>query len=380
MTGYGNNGRVDLAMSQVTPGAGDAGIAASIAATTGISSVRLAELNNSLKAIDQSLDLRKVGSDASALKDYFSKLTSRPLTNGVSTVNPQPFVFSLQNLSKEFPGPAKFYAGKNTNNIPKHRWVLPVPPADFSVSVPNSQTTITTISGFTYTHAGNIELDEISFEGFFPFVNGTSAQPDFLPKYLSTTGDSATFAYRTPNEWVTNLVTAMRANQPLLFSVFAIDESSTISTSGGVIIQPVAMSISSFDWNMGTSVGGSRRDINYSITLKRWRRQSLCITNYVGNIKPGGGGANGADPDVNVGIKKYTTKHKDTLYIIAQRSPAKMGLGNGHRWGEINALNHKVIEKSYNIYLKNLPSGAKKKTKANHPLRAGIVLIISKAR
>jgi len=248
-----------------------------------------------------------------------------------------PFVFSFQNLGSEFPGPAKFY----TKNIASDRWVLPVPPANFSVSVPNSQQIVNTVHGFQYTHAGNIELDEISFEGFFPFVDPTEPTPDFIPEYISVGNNTAgAYNYRIPRQWVENLVTAMRANQPLIFSVHAsTSQNAAAMTDTGLIIEPTAMSVASFSWDMGTSVGGSRRDVNYSITLKRWRRQSICITNYVAqpsiaknyNLSPGPAGVN---------YNKITLNKPTSLMVLARDL-----LHDVKRWKDIYDINKGVLTK-----------------------------------
>lgn len=157
--------------------------------------------------------------------------------------------------------------------------------------MPNDQVEVSTVHGFNYTHSGNIGLEEISFEGFFPHVvlseSGVGAQDSknrasYIPEYITFGEGDSSYRYRPPKDWVENLVTAMRANQPLLFAVYPTNGDGAIISGGSKeIIEPTAMSVASFDWNMGVSVGGSRRDVNYTITLKRWRRQSIYITNYV---------------------------------------------------------------------------------------------------
>ena len=290
-------------------------------------------------------------------------------TGGFSKTQTQPFVFSFQNLSTQFPGPAKFYV----KDPLKERWVLPVPPSDFSVAVPNSQQSVTTISGFTYTHAGAIELDEISFDGFFPYVNAVATSfPKYIPSYIHSLANrdkTKPYAYRGPMEWVQELVTAMRANQPLLFSVYAVDENNTFTVASGSVIEPVAMSVSSFNWDMGVSVGGGRRDVNYSITLKRWRRQSICITNYVkqDESNSSGGtlsGISGSGKDCG---RKRKTKKGDTLFAMAQKC-----LGDGHSWRLIYNLNVKKIDADFTAY-RNLPSKPRK-GKGRYPITPGITL------
>jgi len=186
--------------------------------------------------------------------------------------NTEPFVFSFQNLNARFPGPAKFY----DTNLIQDRFVLPVPPADIDVTTPNDSQTISTISGLDYSHAGNLSLEEISFEGFFPFVvNDGSPMPEFLPSYLGAYG------YRDPSTLVSNFITAMRANQPLLFSIYAVDNNAIPTSEGVTIILPVAVTINSFDWALGNATGGTRQDVTYTMTLRKWRDQSISVSNFV---------------------------------------------------------------------------------------------------
>ena len=184
----------------------------------------------------------------------------------------EPFLFSFQNLNARFPGPAKFY----DTNLIKNRFVLPVPPADINVATPNDAQTISTISGLDYSHAGNLSLEEISFEGFFPFVvNDGSPMPEFLPSYLGAYG------YRDPSTLVSNFITAMRANQPLLFSIFAVNNNAIPTSKGVTIIKPVAVTVNSFDWALGNATGGTRQDVTYTMTLRKWRDQSIRVNNFV---------------------------------------------------------------------------------------------------
>jgi hypothetical protein len=388
MTGGASN--VDQTTNQVLPGSSNRALE-DVANNFGLSSSAFQALKAELNRISPNLVINNNTSMA-GLRSIFSQLGLH--ANGASgSLGTQPFIFSFQNLGEQFPGPAHFYSGK-TSNIATGRWVLPVPPADFSVAVPNSQQSITTVSGFTYTHAGSIELDEVSFESFFPFVSReehtrrvpgrgpgsgwvnstyfapTSTVPDYVPDYINMSG-AGPYGYKTPREWVENLVTAMRANQPLIFSVYASNNGGAAVTSdSGMVIEPTAMSIASFDWNMGTSVGGTNRDVNYSITLKRWRRQSICITNYVNNpnaitVTNGSGGSGGGQ-----GSRKYTTKEKDTLFKIAQNK--KYGLGDGHKWRKIYNLNKPLIDKAYNLY--KIAHSGKDKSLARFPLVPGMVL------
>jgi len=200
--------------------------------------------------------------------------TYRGSTREVPYTKPtEPFVFSFQNLNKLYPGPAHFY----DTNLVKERFVLPVPPSDISVTTPNDAQTISTISGIDYSHAGNISLEEVSFEGFFPFVvNDGSPLPDFLPSYLDAYG-----GVRDPSTFVSEFTTAMRANQPLLFSIFAVDHNVVPTSEGCTIIKPVAVTVNSFDWALGNATGGTRQDITYTMTLRKWRRQSISVSNYV---------------------------------------------------------------------------------------------------
>jgi hypothetical protein len=367
-------GNLDQDVSQLLPGGSVASgdllnltsnfWAPTISRLLGVTNADMVALNNSLKAIDPALDLAKVGSDAQAIQDYYNLILTK-VKAGTLFHQPQPFVFSLQNLDSTFPGPAKFY--DDTNKITSQRWVFPVPPSDFNVAVPSSPTTVTTINGFMFTHAGPIDLDEISFDGFFPFwAAGEGDKPNFIPDYIimDTSKGASELVYRTPHDWVQTLVTAMRANQPLIFSVYASDATNAIVTTKGIIVEPTVMSVSAFSWKMGTAVGGTRRDIEFSITLKRWRRQTLEISNYVGNLNPGAGGGHGT--------RKHKVTAKDTLWIIAGR-PVKgkpPGLGKHSRWKKeiwkLNTAQKKLIDDAYAKYKKEDHHGKVKSIKDFH--------------
>ncbi len=345
------NKSLDLTQHFTQPGVGSAFETSSLIGSS--AQGKFEDLRKSLLTIDSSLDLNKIiRSDQANLVDFF-KLAERraklnqAISSAFGSAHSTPFVFSLQNLGIGFPGPARFYnRSKNTTISEKvqERFVFTVPPAEFSVAVPGEAKTINTISGLQYTHAGNIELDEISFEGFLPFVtthrgNGmANPYPEYIPEYVGTT-----YKYRTPSRWVRELVTAFRANQPLRFCVFAANDQSEqrgLLTDEAVIIAPMAVTVSAFDWGMG-GIGGNRKDIRYSITLKRWRRQNICIGNY---IKPpnesGRNPENGNDRGERPPTKKYTVKKGDTLLKIAQKL-----LGDGRRRQEIYEMNKPELNK-----------------------------------
>lgn len=188
----------------------------------------------------------------------------------------EPYVFSFQNEGPLFRGPAQFYNMQDPNSIHTDRFVLPVPPSDLNVTVPNSQQKISTISGMMYSHAGDIDLEEVSFEGFFPFLTGNmDTWPKYVPAYVGKYG------YRDPQVLVSRFTTAMRANQPIKFSVFALDADSIPTSTGASVIEPTTMSISSFNWELGNATGGTRQDVTYSMTLTRWRRQTISVSNFV---------------------------------------------------------------------------------------------------
>jgi len=380
------NDNVDINVSQVLPGTQVSRVFEAIAVNFGISSQAFQSLLDDLKILDPNhtininedlslKEMRRLFQTISLYKPGFgSGLSGGWVSNSQATL---PFVFSFQNLGEQFAGPAAFYT--NENKISSQRWVLPVPPSDFQVSIPNSPTSVTTISGFTYTHAGPIDLDEITFEGFFPYVDNdftnlksTDSQPlpDFIPSYISTFG---TYAYHGPREWVENLVTAMRANQPLIFSVYATDNSGRlVATSDGVILEPTAMSVSSFQWDMGTGVGGSRRDVRYSITLKRWRRQQMPITQYVDptNSTTGGGGPGSGHPHCK---SPHKVKKGETLHKLAQHC-----LGSASDFKLIQNKNPKKIARDFTAYVKANPHNHK--NIANYPITPGLVLRIPKRK
>lgn len=401
--------RTDLDVNYVSPGNSVGSTFSSISTAFGLSTRGFQALLNDLKVLDSSV---ASVSDIDRLVRE-GKLSRASAGGYKNSIGSSPFIFSFQNLSSEFPGPSKFYTapadGKVTQEIvTSGRWVLPVPPADFSVSVPNSQNEVTSLNGFSYTHAGPIQLDEITFEGFLPYINtaevtraiaprGSNSTgrvtglnlnqiPDFIPEYLSFTRPNAigsaggSYAYHSPKEWVSNLVTAMRANQPLLFSVYSASGADfTIKTDTGVIIEPVAMSVSAFNWNMGTSVGGSRGDISYSITLKRWRRQYMSITNYVkqpaqsvvGAVTWPVGSKDGHTTGGNT--KRYTVIKGDYLKKISAKSWV---LGSANRAGEIYNANKTKIDNDYKKYIGTLKKGQKRKSRYSYPMSPGLTLKI----
>lgn len=379
----------DKRVNQVLPGSinqfGD------LVSNFGLNNFAIKSLISNLGSIDRSLaNVVQAGltptSTPQEVKAILSKLGlySEGVTNSLYT---QPFVFSFQNLNSEFSGPAKFY--KSPTELGSNRWILPVPPADFEVSVPNDQVEISTVHGFNYTHSGNIGLEEISFESFFPHVtletvtqNGNKVQraanasnvASYIPEYLSFDGTDYSYQYRTPRAWVENLVTAMRANQPLLFSIYPTDGSGSIIVTGGKeIIAPTPMSVAAFDWNMGVSVGGSRKDINYSITLKRWKRQSIQISNYV------------SQPLIYAQYR-LSTARRDYNTIVVPKSVAgrpsptlvKIAidiLHDGRRWREIRKLNEFYDSEPG---AKNGKKLATNKVPANHRPMPGRLLLMPK--
>lgn len=298
------------------------------------------------------------------LVGIFERLSlNTPAASSLGSVASVPFVFSFQNVSNLYPGPAKFYSGLSPED---ERWALPVPPAEFSVSSPNSLTEITTLNGVSYTHAGPEQLEEITFDSFFPAVSAGEEVPSYVPDYIGL--DAGKFIYKTPNEWVTNLLKAMRVNQPLLFSIYAVDGSGQItSDKSGIVVEPVIMSVSSFDWNMGSSIGGSRFDVSYSITLKRWRQQNMRITNFVKTpsyLWPQSGTSGG-------NVRRYKTRPGDTMTKISGR---KGVLGDQRRARELLNYggNEKKINKDWIKYKKQNPNS--RKNRINYPITPGIIL------
>lgn len=363
----------DVGNNFISPGSGkDSNVSAGFVKDLYLDAVgsrtTFARLRNKLLSIDPSVDLfNLLPADQQKVRDQFvndstqaaiSTFNRLAANQGTRTSNiSTPFVFSFQNYGIQFPGPATFYnqtrGRSKQSSINQDRFVLMVPPESFDVSVPNSPQTISTINGLTYTHAGPIELDEISFSGFFPFLIGPrSSWPSFIPEYFinqsnsQSIGASKVFTYRSPERWVKELVTAMRANQPIVFSVYAVDDDTNnfAITSGGMIIQPVVCTVASFDWNMGVGVGGSRRDIEYNITLKRWRRQQVRVTNFVQQATNNRGATGNTRGDNGPQFRKYTVKAGDYLVKIAQNL-----LGDGRRWREIYNLNKGLIGNNPNL-------------------------------
>lgn len=253
-----------------------------------------------------------------------------------------PYKFSFRNISKSYAGPAQFY---ENNRVATDKWLLPVPPAEFSVSVPGSPNMVTTISGHTYTHAGNIELDEISFSAFLPFLTSTnlnssdSAWPVYIPSYTRSNSNTEG-RYHTPQQWINRLSAAFKSNQPFEFSIY--------SAASDNIYGPYTMTISAFNWRQG-GLGGHHRDVEFDLTLKHWKEQRLGSFLWsMNNRQPRDSNSNdtttGGSPTgngTNVKLPEYavvTVRAGDTLSKIAQKH-----LGSAHRWRSIYELNKTVI-------------------------------------
>lgn len=327
-------------------------------------------LNNNLLSLIKALGLNNTNpSDAAVstyLQNYFQTLNkniSNNNTNRFLNRTTQPFLFSIKNLNKTYPGPAKFYDG-GVNNIARRVWKFPVPPESFSVSVPSSPNVITTISGNTFTHAGNIELEEITFSGFFPFLDNptdTTHRPQYIPDYITSTD------YHSPGEWVSKLVSAFRANQPLEFCIYAPTplSNTTVTSDSGLVIYPTSVSIAAFDWTMG-SAGGDRRDVEFNITLKRWKEQRMQADSYTVSKR-----RDEAQP------RTYKTKKRgnvqDTLLIISK----DFNKGKQKYHNLLYKENKANIKKWYAAYKKRKPNS--KKTLFNFPLPLNQTIKLPKA-
>lgn len=238
-----------------------------------------------------------------------------------------PYAFTMSRY-RNYTSPVDF--GVPGGDVPE--FVFPVTPEEVQIGLANSATTITTISGRTFTHASAVDLEKITFTAFLPHVASTEMSSLLTPGHdPNTMGQPGIIADK--------LRRAMHANQPFIFAVHKVRED---GLGGSVVITPMEMTITSLQ---RTIKAGHGSDIFYDIELQRWYPQD-------GHVTPG--------------PRKYTTKQGDSLATIARDQLKKTS-----RVGEIRKLNKDKLPILYR------PLGPSDKSPTSYTkVLPGVVLIL----
>ncbi len=206
-----------------------------------------------------------------------------------------PYAFTLSHY-RNYTSPVDY--GVPGGAVPE--FVFPVTPEEVQIGLANSATSITTISGRTFTHAAALDLEKITFTAFLPHVASSE-----LSSLLTPGHDPNTMGQ--PGVIADKLRRTMRANQPFIFAVHKVRED---GLGGSVVVTPMEMTITSLQ---RTIKAGHGSDIFYDIELQRWYPQD-------GHVTPG--------------PRKYTTVTGDSLATIARDQLKKTS-----RVGEIRKMN-----------------------------------------
>ncbi|GGD95164.1 LysM peptidoglycan-binding domain-containing protein [Paenibacillus nasutitermitis] len=177
----------------------------------------------------------------------------------------------------------------------------------------------------------NPQLPEYSFSGFFPNPGKrVSGRKNLIGGYVDHDPLVTSNTLMEPKIYIEYILNWMRSKRPIRFEFMG--DSFNLNTPA---------SIEKFDWK---EVAGSGGDIEYSITLKKYEfyaAQKVKVDDK-GTKKPEPARANDQLPPAI-----YTLKAGDSLWKVA-----KLLLGSGERWGEIQKLNGIA-----NAQLKKLPIG-----------------------
>lgn len=183
-----------------------------------------------------------------------------------------PFEFSFSNY-KNISTPSNF------SEAAGQRVLLPVTPERIEISSKNNATVASSIAGFTFSHAGGMDLERVSFDSFFP-AGLPNLSTDQLPSYVShKIGTQDAPAYE-PADLVALFNDAMQANQPVNFSVTRNGLSSTLS--GNNVYEETPVTIVDFSYSFSA---GNDMDVAFSMSLQRWFPQQIAfqapVTSYV---------------------------------------------------------------------------------------------------
>lgn len=173
-----------------------------------------------------------------------------------------PWEFSFRTYGT-YDSPADF------SQTPRARIMLPVTPDKVEVSSKNGSSNVSTIAGFSFSHAGTLDLEQISFSSFFP-AGLVGLSVDSLPSYVSPKIGSLDVPAYTPKQLCDIFTDAMGANQPVLFSVTRSGPVDT--TDANSVIPEDTYTISSFNYSYQF---GDDQDATYTMTLQRWIPQQV---------------------------------------------------------------------------------------------------------
>jgi hypothetical protein len=244
-----------------------------------------------------------------------------------------PYRFQFQNF-ENITSPVQFYSPKWGEDAKTGMVVLPVPPETMEVSGGNAPEDVVSASGITFSHAGAYTPLSFSLEGFFPHFTDLSNKPDYMPD------DTLRRGYYQPHGLCTKFIKAMRAGQPLVFSVVQPSNKQKLMDTHVVVV-------TDFTWSYRSGHG---QDRFWTMTLREWFPQRMIQTGR----KPGKGTQGGNRPNRPPvpANSVYTVKRNDNLHDIADKL-----LGNAGRWREIYTLNKDVIEKAARAHGANSSAG-----------------------
>lgn len=233
-----------------------------------------------------------------------------------------PYRFQFQNY-ENITSPVQFYSPKWGEDAKTGMVVLPVPPETMEVSGGNAPEEVVSASGITFSHAGPYTPLTFALEGFFPYFADFTNKPDYLPD------DTLRRGYYQPHGLCTKFIKAMRAGQPLVFSVVQ-------PTNKQKLMDTHVVVVTDFAWSYRAGHG---QDRFWTMTLREWFPQKMIQTGR----KPGKGtqGSNKPPRAPVPANSVYIIKPGDTLSGIADRK-----MGNASRWRELYTLNKDVIEKA----------------------------------
>lgn len=275
-------------------------------------------------------------SDPSRSLDSFISRSAVPKATAFQPIMPAadvPFMLSFENY-RSFRAPAVFGTkGK--------RSVLPVTPEEIEITDANGASTVSSISGLTFSHAGNIELQKVSFSSHLPTLSATGGLPSYVAPFVDK------FGVINPRAFATKFYRAMQANQPILFAIVQVDADGT-AVGTDHPLPPKPMTIVDFS---ATYKHGTGKDLYFSMSLQAWYPQTYNIKT-LSRPNPGTGGTGGdggatnppSDNGTRPQYRKYTVVKGDYLIKIAQKL-----LGDGRRWREIYKLNRAKIGDNPNL-------------------------------